>query len=394
MRILITLLIVLCFVACKKAFVEPTGNETISIPWTDSSAAHPNNTLYRNLIEKYRQRGLPGISLLVRDKSGTWIGATGMADVENNVPFQVGQVSKVASITKLFMGALVFKLMEDSAKTHLSYSSLNQLVNTWLPHRITDKLPNGNSITLGDCMKHETGIPDLISEDAFYLGVLNKPNKAWNPEDLLAFVYNKKPLFKPRDTAIYSSTNTILVAMIIEAATGRKHDELLHEYILTPLGLNHTFYQPHDALPNTVAQGYFDLYNNNKIVNVSNLIPGSGWGYNGIYSNLFDLYTFLDALLLKKTLLSQTSLQLMQTWGKTDDVNQYGYGIMKKFIDRGADAGIGHSGRDLGYTAYLFYFPNKDVLHVFLINYGSDSKSNLRQVFYDFQEELLNLTLK
>jgi D-alanyl-D-alanine carboxypeptidase len=67
---------------------------------------------------------------------------------------------------------------------------------------------------------------------------------------------------------------------------------------------------------------------------------------------------------------------------------------MKKFIDRGADAGIGHSGRDLGYTANLFYFPPKDVLHVFLINYGSDSKSNLRDVFEQFQDELLNLTLQ
>ena len=84
----------------------------------------------------------------------------------------------------------------------------------------------------------------------------------------------------------------------------------------------------------------------------------------------------------------------METWGKTDDINQYGYGVMKKFIDRGADAGIGHSGRDLVYSANLFYFPNKDVLHIFLINYGTDSKSNLRQEFYDFQDELLNLTLK
>jgi len=383
-----------CFSACRKAFVEPTKNETSAVPWNDSSLAHPYNTAFRALIEKYRQKGLPGIALLVRDKNGTWVGATGQADVEHNIPFGVGQVSKVASITKLFMGALVFKLIEDSVNTHLGYASLFQPITTWLPHRITDKLPNGNDITLGDCMKHETGIPDLISEDKFYLGVLNKPNKAWNAEDLLQFVYGKKPLFKPRDTAIYSSTNTILVAMIMEAATGKKHNDLLHQHILEPLGLSHTFYQPHDELPETVAQGYFDLYNNGKIVNVSNLIPGSGWGYNGIYSNLFDLYTFIDALLLKKTLLSTKSLQLMQTWGRPDFPNQYGYGIMKKFIDRGADAGIGHSGRDLGYTANLFYFPNKDVLHIFLINYGTDSESKLRQVFYDFQDELLNLTLK
>jgi D-alanyl-D-alanine carboxypeptidase len=182
--------------------------------------------------------------------------------------------------------------------------------------------------------------------------------------------------------------------MVIEAATGRNHNDLLHQYLLDPLKLKNTFYQPHDVLPNTVAQGYFDLYNNNKIVNVSNIIPGSGWGYNGIYSNVFDLYTFIDALLLKKTVLSAKSLQVMQTYGKPDFPNQYGYGIMKKFIDRGTNAGIGHSGRDLGYSANLFYFPAKGVTHVFLINYGSDSESGLRQVFTDFQEELLDLTLE
>jgi len=67
---------------------------------------------------------------------------------------------------------------------------------------------------------------------------------------------------------------------------------------------------------------------------------------------------------------------------------------MQKFIDRGVDAGIGHSGRGLGCTANLFYFPNKNVTHIFIINYGTDSESELRKVFYQFQDELLNITLK
>ncbi|MCU7547726.1 hypothetical protein OCK74_01310 [Chitinophagaceae bacterium LB-8] len=84
----------------------------------------------------------------------------------------------------------------------------------------------------------------------------------------------------------------------------------------------------------------------------------------------------------------------METYGKPDFPNQYGYGIMKKFIDRGDNAGIGHSGRDLGYTGNLFYFPNKKVAHAFLINYGTDAKSKLKEVFDAFQEELLDITLQ
>ena len=86
----------------------------------------------------------------------------------------------------------------------------------------------------------------------------------------------------------------------------------------------------------------------------------------------------------------------MTTFGKTDGTNRYGYGIMKKFLlEVGeADAGIGHSGRDLGYSANLFYFPSRNVTHAFFVNYGTDAESGLKQTFLDFQQELLDLTLQ
>jgi D-alanyl-D-alanine carboxypeptidase len=367
------LIIILLFsgliISCKKALIEPSENTAPPIPWADSSSKHPKDIQFKELLEKYRVRGLPGISLLVNDINGTWVGSTGKADIENNISFMPGTVSKAASITKLLVGTLVFKLIEDSVNTGWSYNFLNTKINKWLPQKLTDKLANGNIITLGQCMKHETGVPDIIDQDEFYLAVLNNPNKVWHPEEILEFVYDKPAVFYPSDTAIYSNTNTTLVAMVIEAATGKKHSDLLRQYVIKPLNMINTFYHTHDELPSYIAQGYFDLYNNNTIVNVSNLITGSGNGYGGIYSNVFDLYKFIDALLIKRILLTTKSLNLMQTWGKPDDPNQYGYGIMKKFISRGIDAGIGHSGRDLGYTANLFYFPNKQVIHVFFINY-------------------------
>jgi D-alanyl-D-alanine carboxypeptidase len=394
MKQVVFVLSLLCLLSCKKAIIQPTEKKTFVIPWNDTSSKHPLNAALLGLMEKYRKQGLPGISLLVNDKNGTWIGSVGKADIENNVPFEVGQVSQVASITKLFIGALVFKLMEDSLNTGIGYRALHQPINTWLPRSITDKLANGNKITLGDCMNHETGVPDLIEQNKFYLAVLNNPNKLWKANELLEFVYDKPAEFNPRDTAIYSNTNTMLVAMVIDAATRRNHGNLLRQYIIDPLNLRNTYYHPHDKMPADMAQGYFDLYNNNKIVNVSNLIIGDGNGYNGVFSNVFDLYSFINALLLKKTLLSAKSLSMMQTYGKPDFPNQYGYGIMKKFINRGIDAGIGHSGRELGYTGNLFYFPHKGIAHAFLINYGTDSDSKLKSVFNNFQEELLNITLQ
>jgi D-alanyl-D-alanine carboxypeptidase len=393
MKQLLLALLLLTFFSCRKAQVESTKSIGSPVPWNDSSSSHPKNAAFKALLEKYRVRGLPGISLLVNDQKGTWVGATGKADIGNNIDFVPGTVSKVASITKLFMGALMFKLFEDSVSTGLGYRSLYMPISNWIPARISSKIPNGSIITLGQLLKHESGIPDVIEEDAFYLAVLNNPNKKWEQEELLSFIYNKKALFQPGDTAIYSNTNTILVTLVMEYATGKKHEDLLRQKVLIPLNLGNTYYQPHDVLPNSVAQGYFDLYNNNTLINVSNLVTGSGNGYGGIYSNLFDLYKFADALFLKQTFLKPSSLAIMQTYGKQDDTNFYGYGIQKSFLTRGIDAGIGHKGRDLGYTANLFYFPNKKVLHIFFVNYGTDSDSDLKNVFTEFQEELVELTL-
>jgi D-alanyl-D-alanine carboxypeptidase len=395
MKKILSSLIALIFLlaACRKAQIGLTTIIGEPGPWTDTSNRHPKNAAFNNLLEKYRAKGLPGISLLIKDNRGTWTGGTGKADLSNDIAFVPGTVSKAASITKLFVGTLVLKLMEDSVTTGIGYRELNRKINTWLPKKITDKLANGNTITLGQCMNHETGIPDLIEEDLFYLAVVNNPNKKWKQEELLEFIYDKPALFAPGDTAAYSNTNTVLVTMIVEAQTGKKHADLLKQYIMGPLGMNKTYYQPHDELPSSVAQGYYDLYNNGTIVNVSNLVTGSGNGYGGIFSNLFDLYKFADALLIRKTLLKPSSMVYMMTFGKPDDTNYYGYGTQKSYI-RGADYGIGHKGRDLGYTANLFYFPGKEVLHIFFINYGTDADSKLKDVFREFVEELVTVSLQ
>lgn len=393
-QIVLFFLIVGYLMACRKSQVRETSLPGVNIPWTDTSAQHPLNPELLSLLHRYHKQGLPGISLLVKDARGTWLGALGKADLANDVNFAPGTVAKAASITKFFMGVLMFRLIEDSLQTKLGYETLNEPITTWLPKSITSRVANGNRITLGQLMNHETGIPDLIEIDNFYLAVLNNPNKKWKQQELLEFVYDKKALFSPGDTAIYSNTNTILLSMVMEYATGKNHAELLREKVLRPLGLKNTYYQHHDELPGNVAQGYFDLYNNNTLVNVSNLVTGSGNGFGGVYSNLFDLYKFIDAVLLRKTFLNQKSLAIMETYGKSDGSNRYGYGIMKKFIERGNNAGIGHAGRDVGYTCNLFYFPSKGVTHIFFINYGTDGNSRLRDKFYQFQQELLDITLK
>lgn len=374
--------------ACKNDPVHPT--DTCMVGGPDSSALHPKAAAFQALLDRYVQKGLPGIVLLVRDPAGRWVGAAGMADIDRGIALQPCHVSKVASVTKLFTGVLVMKLVEQGLLR------LDDPLTKWLPAKYTSKVKNADRCTLRQLLNHTSGIYDIIEDNAFYLNVLNDPAREWKPEELLEFAYGKDPVFPVGTDVEYSNTNFLLAAMVLEAATGRSHAELMHELILDPLRLTHSYYHWHDPLPGFTAQGYFDLYHDGSLVNMSNFNTGSGNGYGGLYSTVYDLQVFIEALLRDKTLLTPGGLAAMtEITAQSAEQEAYGVAIRKDFLERPpGQFALGHRGRDLAYTADLFYFPDQDLTMACLINYGTDAKSDLQAVFYQFRTEMVDIMLQ
>ena len=117
------------------------------------------------------------------------------------------------------------------------------------------------------------------------------------------------------------------------------------------------------------------------------------------FANVFDLQVFIEALVRNQTILSPASMEEMTEFVAEIDPDEpnndlyLGTGLMKRYFnqDRNSDRyGYGHTGRDLGYSSNCFYFPNYDITCCFVVNYGTNAESELRQVFYDFQDELTN----
>lgn len=102
---IIILLVVVFFSHCKKEEIVPTTS--IECVYADSSTSHPKHAVYNELLERYRKKGLPGISILINDSNGTWIGSSGFADIDKGIKFSPCHISKVASITKLLVGSMV-----------------------------------------------------------------------------------------------------------------------------------------------------------------------------------------------------------------------------------------------------------------------------------------------
>ncbi len=367
---------------CTSDGIDKTSDCTGSSP-----TIHPKSAIYQSVIDKYTKAGLPGIAILVRDKNGLWIGASGKADIEQNIPMKPCVISKGASTTKTFIGTLTLLLAEEGKL------SLDDKIEKWLPQKVIEDVKNAKSSTVRMLLNHTSGIADIIDDQGFYLAVLNNPSHNWTSEELIKYVFDDEPIFPAGTDVEYSNTNYLLLAMILDKVTGKNHSIALREKILNPLKLSNSYYFWHDPVPANTAQGYFDFYNNGTILNLTNYNTGSGNGYGGLYTTVYDLQIFIEALVKDKKVLKQQSLDQMLTFTKEDESysRANGLGIFKDFLERAPNQfGYGHRGRDLGYTADMYWFPNQNITMTYLINYGTDAKSELREVFLAFRKEIVD----
>jgi D-alanyl-D-alanine carboxypeptidase len=159
LRCILLILIFCSTSSCNKEFIEATSTCTTTLPPTSNT--HPKAGAYQQLLDTYTKRGLPGIFLLIRDQYGTWAGSAGKADIEKNIAMSPCHISKVASITKMFVATATMQLVEEGKL------GLDEKINRWLPSSITGNIENASQATLRQLLNHRTGIYDIIDETVF-----------------------------------------------------------------------------------------------------------------------------------------------------------------------------------------------------------------------------------
>lgn len=381
-------------VACQSDKIQPTsGSCALDYDPTDN---HPKNAQSKLLIDSYVKRGIPGIALLIADSNGLSVQASGMADIEAGVALQPCHIGKLGSITKMMLGTLTWMLIEEG-KYGLS---VEDKLSKWRPD-LAEKITNGDKITLGMLIDHTAGVYDVARDLAYNLAVINDPQKAWDAEEIVAYSFGKAANGQPGDSVHYSNIHTLLEALVIEKATGRKHGDLLRERVFEPLQMKHTLYYDYaSTLPNGVIQGYVNFHNTGEgIQNISSLNPGSGNGYTGVYSSVGDLYKFMDALMRKKSLISQQSLDAIfasfRTSNKGDWKSSKG-GIHMDFLldSNTASHTVGHGGGDVGYSAGLYYYPATGAISAYILNYGTNLPTEIGDLLAPLRRDINYLSVE
>lgn len=387
--LLITFIIL--FSACERLSIQPSEVCTPDTSFAINEA-HPKSAQIQALMDKYIAKGLPGMTILINDDDGFWYASAGYADIENGIEMQPCHINKLGSITKMMMGALVWQLVQDGTL------KIDDPISKYIPE-VAAKVTNGDDITLAMLINHTAGVYDVARDLNYNLAVINGMARSWTAEEVASYFEGKPANNLPGEAARYSNSHTLLVSMVVDAATGRDHADLLKERFFDPLGMNNTVYYDYESdfpLPN-LAQGYLDFNNDGgDIQNISNLNPGNGNGFTGVYSTVTDLYRFMNALLREKILTTAENLDLILGNFRYVGDGHFGYSIAgihdenRDLFEENVHA-YGHGGGDIGFSANLNYFPHNNTIFAATYNYGTNLGSGLGGELSKLRDELFLL---
>ena len=320
------------------ASVAPAGEQTRSLPEVQRA------------LDEVVAAGAPGAMALVRDGDRTIRLSSGYGNLAPKTPMRVADRFRIGGLTKTFTAAVVLQLVGEGK------IALDDTLEQWLPGAIS----NGDAISVRQLLNHTSGIFDYI-KDPRVLGpyLEDLPNNLaliFDPREGVSIAAEHGPLFPPGSDLSYSNTNYLLLAMIVEVATGDSIGSELRERIFEPLGLRHTAYPTSSRINGSYTHGYLPL-DESTLLDVTPLSPTLLGASGGILSNAKDVARFYRALLAGR-LLAPELLNAMQTidpvaTGGVPDSGfpggGWGLGLLRETFPCGSEA-WGHDSEIPGYV--------------------------------------------
>ncbi len=208
-----------------------------------------------------------------------------------------------------------------------------------------------------------SGIFNYTSDEAWIHELLYNPLRLWLPEELADIGFSHDFVFVPGSDWQYSNTNTILVGMIIEKATGNSLEQEIENRIVEPLNLSNTGLITSGLdLPGHHGRGYYigEYVENHDVTETIDV--SWSWAAGSAYSTPGDLQKYVEHLVgggLLSHALQQKRLDDIHT---VDGSTGYGLAIAKR------GTFYGHNGALPGFASSMYHSIEKDCTVIIYFN--------------------------
>ncbi|MBH1937696.1 beta-lactamase family protein [Streptomyces sp. AV19] len=329
----------------------------------DTGGAHDST---RAAMDAAVRRGVPGVLAGAFEDGRRWTGSAGIADDGTKRAPRPEDRFRAGSITKTFLATVVLQL---EAEGRLR---IGDTVEKWLPGVVRGNGNDGSKITVRQLLNHTSGLYEYLKDPAPHYGGkewLAHRYDTWKPEQLAAVAMSHRPDFAPGTKHVYTNTNYLLTALIVERASGHSYESEVRRRIIEPLGLRGTTLPGTSSrLPQPSGRAYKlfpdDL---NTVYDVTEYNPSLIRGASDLITTTGDLDRFCTAL-LRGTLLPPAQLKEMTT---TDPVTDgYGLGLFTLTTSCGVKL-WGHNGSFAGTETWAL--STRDTRHRLALYLNTDA---------------------
>lgn len=304
--------------------------------------------------------GFNGVILVARNRQSPAVARSyGLANQETKQIFDARTQTQIGSASKFLTSIVVLRLVERGIL------NLDKPVSVWLPFL---SQPAQGQVTLRHLLSNTSGIPNGVMDSY-------RKDPVFTARNISAFEAARlwgsgKLKFKPGTDWDYSLTNWVLVRAIIEAATGKSFEDVVHDELIAPLGLKDTGI-PGPEFPNSAASAtaYASL---EPVKTRTNKIPPYAAASGTIYSSAADLRSVMDAVFGGGFLAPASVKELT-----TVQFEREGYALGGRVIDLPPTTAkiLWEPGETSSYRALIAYEPVSGACVVLLNNTGMNPDS-------------------
>jgi CubicO group peptidase (beta-lactamase class C family) len=278
-------------------------------------------------VRAFADRGhFYGIVIAKKEGRVVYQKAFGYANLEHKIPNQVDTRVGIASVTKPMTVVVLHRLI---GAGKLGYKDkINKFIHDF---------PNGDKITVEHLAGHRAGIPHRVMPEEFEA-------TTFTSEEMVEKAKQAKLEFEPGERYAYSSGGFIVLARVLEIASGKSYAQLLEEYVFGPAAMKDSLDDPGAGIIERSAQDYFR--DENRVYHAPlkdySFLVGAG----SVYSSAGDVMRFGEAVA----------------------AGTFGEEVKRTYLREGV---ITSSGSTNGHRALLKINTNKKYSFVLLSNLGT-----------------------
>lgn len=313
-----------------------------------------------------------GMSIaIVKDRDTLYNNSFGFADSLRSVTTKNEDIFLMASISKLVGATLVMKLVEEGV-----FSLEDKLVD------LLPDFPNKDQaerIKLRHLISMTSGLKEYAHTiDSVYMTTGKSPEK----EDYYDFFNNHELDFEPGSFYRYSNSGFLIMSMIVEKTTKIPYKDHIERIVNRPTGLDIKLIS--ERLKDSEMSDYFELMD-------STIIHRPHWpwikGDGGMTISAIELAHY-PIYWMNGTVISNNSFQQMITPTLLTEgfTSEYGLGVKNGSFE--GEKMFGHSGGDKSTFSMMFYFPDKGITIVVLVN-TNNTPASARNIFAEVARTVL-----